>query len=59
MRTRCCLNCGEPYESEATTDCAQPFCSKFCRKWHVMSEDERKVFVYESQQGKFLTNEGE
>ena len=38
MRTRFCLNCGEPYESEAETELHLPFCSK---AWHRMSDEER------------------
>ena len=42
MRTRFCLNCGEPYKSEAETEIQQPFCSRECREWHMMDDDERR-----------------
>ena len=41
MRTRFCLNCGEPYESEAKDDTRLPFCSKDCRVWYKMTNEER------------------
>ena len=40
-RTRTCLNCGEPYQSEAQTELRMPFCSIECKRWHGMSEEER------------------
>ena len=43
MRTRCCLNCGEPFETDAQTDIKLPFCSKECREWHNIPEEEREA----------------
>ena len=43
MNTRFCLNCGEPYESDAKL--SLPFCCKECREFHNMSAEEREQLV--------------